>query len=118
MNAHELGKWGEEQADRFLISKGYIIRERNYRALRGEIDIIAMDGSVLVFVEVKARRGTAHGLPAEAVTPAKQRICIRTALHYMQRYSMVEHEVRFDVIEVLYEGSQWHIRHIPNAFVS
>ena len=67
-----LGRLGEELVARALAARGYRIRERNWRCPAGELDIVAEDGDVLAFVEVKTRRGREFGTPEEAVTPAKQ----------------------------------------------
>ena len=117
MNAQEFGQQGEERAAQYLAALGYTIVTRNYRAQRGELDIVAQDGQILVFVEVKSRRGSAHGSPAEAVTLAKQKLCIRTALHYMQQNNALEDEVRFDVVEVRFAQGTWQLSHIINAFI-
>jgi putative endonuclease len=77
-----LGRWGEEEAARFLRRLGMTIVERNLRTPVGEIDIIARQGKILVFVEVKTRRSDAFGTPQEAVGPTKQRQIIRTALWF------------------------------------
>ncbi|MGZ6792765.1 MAG: YraN family protein, partial [Mycobacteriales bacterium] len=63
-----LGRWGEEHAVRHLEAAGYEVLSRNWRCREGELDIVARSGGALVFVEVKARTGTAYGEPAEAVT--------------------------------------------------
>jgi putative endonuclease len=68
-----LGRLGEDAAARYLVERGYRIVARNVRADRVELDLIARRGPLLVFVEVKTRRGTDHGRAAEAVDPRKQR---------------------------------------------
>lgn len=68
-----LGPWGESLAATYLGSRGLQILDRGWRCARGEIDLVARDGSVLVFVEVKTRRGRAVGTPEEGLTPAKAR---------------------------------------------
>lgn len=80
----ELGRMGEELAARALAARSYRIRERNWRCPAGELDIVAEDGDVLVFVEVKTRRGREFGTPEEAVTPAKQAKLIELAAAYVQ----------------------------------
>src|SRR2546422_8671440 len=74
-----LGKEGERVASRFLEARGYRIQERNYRTRRGEIDLIAEDGRILVFVEVKVRLDDRFGGPAAAITRAKQARIARLA---------------------------------------
>jgi putative endonuclease len=96
----QLGKLGEDCACRELGRRGYVILERRYRTRFGEIDIVATDGGVLVFVEVKARRGTAFGVPAEAVTWHKQRRLLQLAAAYLAAKRLAEVPCRFDVVSV------------------
>jgi putative endonuclease len=95
-----LGAWGEETAARFLIDKGYRILDRNWHAAHGELDLVAVDGETLVFVEVKARRRHEFGWPEEAVTPAKQARLRKTAWAYLQDHEQVESDFRFDVVAI------------------
>lgn len=111
-----LGRWGEEQAARFLQRLGMKIVERNLRTPVGEIDIIARQGKVLVFVEVKTRRSDAFGAPQEAVGPAKQRQIIRTALWYMGDGKGRGLQPRFDVVAVRPGPKEAMVEHIVNAF--
>src|SRR3989441_6406438 len=78
-----LGEEGERAAARFLEARGYRILERNYRTRRGEIDLIAEDGRMLVFVEVKVRLDDRFGGPAAAITRAKQARIARLAQQYL-----------------------------------
>ncbi len=112
-----LGAWGEEQAVDYLTrSQGMKILERNFRTPVGEIDIIARKRSWLVFVEVKTRRGTAFGLPQEAVDARKQRQIIRAAQWYLQR-QQPKLQPRFDVIAILCQSDgSARITHVPDAF--
>ena len=82
----DLGQRGEAAARDFLEREGYTILDTNYRCPWGEVDIIASEGDMLVFVEVRARRGSAMGSPEESVTPAKGRRLIMTAQHYLQSH--------------------------------
>ncbi|MBU2701234.1 putative endonuclease [Sporomusaceae bacterium BoRhaA] len=117
MNHITFGMWGEARARSFLFQKGYKILTSHYRLKIGEIDIIAQDGDIIVFVEVKTRRNDDYGTPAEAVNFRKQRKIKMTALSYLQRFSLQEQPVRFDVIEVYGTGGkQSNIHHIINAF--
>ena len=77
--SNTLGVWGEEKAARFLTEQGYTILERNFHSRYGEIDLIAEDQDFLVFVEVKLRASTSHGLPEETVTLRKQEKLLRLA---------------------------------------
>lgn len=94
------GHIGEEAASKFLTSLGYKIIERNYRKHYGEIDIIAMDGSVLVFVEVKTRKGDLYGLPEESITPWKIRHLIRSVKFYQLTHKHITEDIRIDVVSV------------------
>ena len=96
-----LGKSGEETVAEYLKKKGYTIVVVNYRCKVGEIDIIARDDSVLVFIEVKTRSDLKYGLPAEAVTPRKQRQISRAAQWYLTEKKLLDVPARFDVISVL-----------------
>lgn len=113
------GDLGEETAERFLISRGYRIAERNYSSRYGEIDIIAEDEKYIVFAEVKTRGDLSHGLPREAVGRAKQRRIILTAYAYMAQ-SGCRLQPRFDVIEVYITRSAQpkvvRLTHLKNAF--
>lgn len=111
-----LGRTGEDRAAALLRRKGCRILERNYRVAYGEIDIIARQGETILFVEVKARSGTAFGQPGEAVTYRKQQTIRRVALGYLQSKDWMELPVRFDVIEVLHGERGWTLNHIEQAF--
>ena len=96
---HPRGKLFEEKAERLLQCHGLSILERNYSARTGEIDIIATEGDVLVFVEVRARSHQRFGGAANSVDKRKQKRIILTAQHYLQRHSQVKNRCcRFDVI--------------------
>jgi len=112
-----LGRMGEEAAERRLASDGYRIVERRYRKRIGEIDLIAVRGSLVVFVEVKTRRDDRAGTPGESVTATKQRRIGRVALIFLSERGWLDRPSRFDVIEVYatQEGVR-RVRHIPDAF--
>jgi putative endonuclease len=109
------GRDGEEEAARFLEGRGLSIVARNARGGGGEIDLVAVDGSAVVFVEVKWRRDAARGTPAEAVTPAKRRRLLSAARAWLaQNPSGAAREVRFDVVAI--EGGAGTIDWIKGAF--
>jgi putative endonuclease len=111
-----LGDRGENVAARFLRNLGYKIIVRNFRCEVGEIDIIARDGKVLVFVEVKSRAYD-DPKPEEQVGPAKQRQLTLVAKLYLSRYGIPQPPARFDVVAVVWPtGQNPIIRHAPNAF--
>ena len=95
-----IAKIGESLAAKHLKAHGYEILARNYRARRGEIDLIARDGEFIVFVEVKTRRSLKFGLPQAAVTLRKQRQISKVALAYLQFRNLMDAPCRFDVIAI------------------
>ena len=107
---------GEAYAANYLEAAGWRILERNYRIRSAEIDLIVEREGVIVFVEVKTRRSKRFGRPAEAVTLNKQRKIIEAASVFMQREEYVRSACRFDVIEIYFEGGNWHLNQIENAF--
>jgi putative endonuclease len=111
-----LGRWGEEEAVSFLCRQGMKIVARNVRTPVGEIDIVARDGQLLVFIEVKARRSNAFGTPQEAVGRAKQRQIIRAAQWYLGDGKGRGLQPRFDVVAVRPGPGGALVEHIPNAF--
>ena len=94
----ECGAEGEQAAARWLEGRGYRIVARNVRTRWGEIDLIAEDGPVLVFVEVKVRRDDRFGGPGAAITPAKQARLARLAQGYLAARRWGSRECRFDVV--------------------
>jgi len=113
-----LGQQGEAAAARYLRRLGYKILVRGDRVQLGELDLVAVDGRTLVFVEVKTRRSTDAGEPADAVDQVKQRRLTRLALGYMKRHGLLAYSARFDVIAVIWPVGARHpqIEHIKNAF--
>ena len=94
-----LGRYGEDVAAALLQSKGMTILSRNWRCTAGELDIVARDGDALVVCEVKTRRSTSHGSPAEAVGPRKMQRSL--ALQWLDEAGIYIPIVRFDVVGVL-----------------
>jgi putative endonuclease len=91
-----IGKWGEETAVEYLIQCGHAIIARNVRTPYGEIDIVAKQADIIVFVEVKARTSNKMGLPEEAITPRKREHMLAAADHYA-----AEHEIDHWQIDVI-----------------
>jgi len=77
-----IGKWGEDIATEYLTQKGYELVARNIRTPYGEIDIIAKQGDIIIFVEVKTRTSNKMGLPEESITPRKREHMLAAADHY------------------------------------
>lgn len=116
MSAHiELGNRGESLAEKYLLESGYQILERNWRFSRAEVDIIAKDAEILVFVEVKTRSSDAFGKPEESVTPKKEALLKDAASVYMEQISH-DWEIRFDIISILVNGEGHSIEHFKDAF--
>lgn len=111
---HKLGKLGEEEAVRYLRSKGFRIREMNWRFAKAEIDIIAENDDWLVMVEVKTRSADTFGSPEEFVTRRQQRHLIRAANRYAD-LNPTEKDIRFDIISILLYP-EFKLEHIPEAF--
>jgi len=116
-----LGSAGEAAAAWYLEKKGWKILERNYRCRLGEIDLIALDGNVLVFVEVRSRSSASFGVPQESVGYKKQNK-VRSVARYYMMGKKVKYQFsgcRFDVLAVKFNkesGKTESIEHIENAF--
>ncbi len=95
-----VGRYGERVAARFLRDAGWVVLDTNWRGYQGELDIVALDGDVLVAVEVKTRRGTGFGHPAEAVTPRKLARIRRLTGQWLSEHPVRTRSVRIDVIAV------------------
>jgi len=113
----QLGRWGEDTAVRHLQTAGYHIVQRNYRCPAGEMDIIARQGEEWVFVEVKTRRGDAHGRPEDAITPAKAARLLQIAQHYLQEQELNDVDWRVDMVAVELDarGKLLRVEQIENA---
>lgn len=109
------GKEGEYIASKYLKSKGYKILDNNYRNKIGEIDLIALDEDILVFIEVKTRTSINYGYAFEAVDFRKQRKIINTSLVYIKYNKYIDTQIRYDIIEV-YLTKEPKINHLENAF--
>ena len=118
MNNKSLGQYGEEYTYQYLKNKGYLILERNFRNKLGEIDLIAKDGKVICFIEVKMRESLNYGAPFEAVNSTKQHKMVKIALSYLKyKFYTIDILSRFDVISI-YRPPQGKpiVEHIINAF--
>lgn len=110
------GREGELLAREYLEELGFEIVEMNYRYGHGEIDIVAREGAVLVFCEVKMRKNDRFGPPEYAITPRKQRQIRRIAEGYFFDHEIREQETRFDVVAIRMRGQECELHHIRNAF--
>ena len=115
---HALGVHGERIARDYLRCRGFRIKELGYRFGRGEIDIIAYEKEVLVFVEVKTRDSSSSSHPEESVTPEKQRQIRRVAEAYLFHRRLEDSKCRFDVLAIRFvrESREYRIRHYRDAF--
>lgn len=114
-----LGLAGEQAAARFLQRLGYRIVARSHRQRLGEIDLIALDGDCLVFVEVKTWSSADSGDPSLAVDRRKQEKLSRAAIVYLKQRGLLEQHCRFDVISIVWSSNRRAppvIRHFPHAF--
>jgi putative endonuclease len=113
-----LGQRGERAAARFLRQHGFKIIARGQRDRVGEMDLVAVEGATVVFVEVKTRSSLQGGYPEEAVDREKQRRLTRLALGFLKRHDLLECSARFDVVAVTWpeSGSRPTIEHFRGAF--
>ena len=116
MNTVRIGKQGEDLAAQYLQKQGLELLQRNFRTKGGEIDLIARDGNVLVFIEVKTSRSSHFHPPETWVDERKQSQIIRVAEAYLQKYVDTEQDCRFDIIAVSMAPHSYNVRHIKNAF--
>lgn len=117
----QLGNFGEQAAAGYLARQGYTILERQWRGPGGELDLVARDGAVLVFVEVRTRRGDTSGAAEESVGRAKQARLVNLAYAYLEAHALApETEWRIDVVAVAVDhgGRVARLSHIPYAVES
>ncbi len=112
------GSRSERAAIRFLKKLGYRIVARNWSCKHGELDIVALDGDCIVFVEVRSTERESADRPAASVDHAKQRRLTELALHFLQSKKLLNHNARFDVLAISWPPgkSEPAIVHYPNAF--
>lgn len=110
--AQDLGSWGEEEAARYLQGKGLRLIDRHYQTRWGEVDLIFRDRDTIVFVEVKTRLHAHQPSALDALTPAKQKKVVSTALSYMKMKRLAQDNMRFDVVVLEAGRIEW----IPGAF--
>jgi putative endonuclease len=112
----QTGKRGEDIATEFLRRQGYTILARNYRIASGEIDIIAREDNILVFIEVKTCRSSSFGEPETWVSERKQQQIEKVALGYLQEHDIQDVDCRFDVVAVKLSGGKSRVKLIKDAF--
>jgi putative endonuclease len=113
-----LGQRGEDAAARYLKRKGYHLLARGHDSPLGELDLIAVDGRTIVFVEVKTRASTDAGHPVEAIDSRKERRMTQAALAYLKAQGLLKYAARFDVVAITWpeKSRRPRIEHYPNAF--
>ncbi|MEM9658025.1 MAG: YraN family protein [Planctomycetota bacterium] len=102
VRSRTLGARGEAAAARYLRRRGLRIVARRQRSRYGEVDIIAVEGRVVVFVEVKTRRAESHGRPADAVDGLRRDRLTRAALAFLKAHRLLEYPSRFDIVEIVW----------------
>ena len=113
---NETGFRGERIAEEYLLDQNYLILHRNWRTAHKEVDLIAIDNNMLVFIEIKTRNGTTFGFPEESVSEAKQNH-LRHAAEAFLEVSPQYTTARFDVISiVLRNEAVLELRHLKDAF--
>ena len=112
---NDLGLEGEIMASAYLVKKGFVIREKNWRFHRAEIDIIAQKGKILSVVEVKTRSSRLFGEPQDFITPQKIKLLKRAINYYVQKEDL-DVEVRFDVIAIVTNRFETSLVHLDDAF--
>lgn len=114
-----LGDLGERLACEALTKRGYVIVERNWRCTAGELDIVAREGAVWVFVEIKTRRGHNTGLPEDGLTPQKAERLVRSAEAYLTAHELYEVDWRIDFVGIELDGRDAikRLNIIPGAVV-
>ena len=115
MDRRAYGGEAESLAIEHLERTGYVIRDRNVNYRRGELDVVAEKGELLVIVEVRMKSHDAMGDPSETVMFEKQRRVVLATMKYLQE-ERLERDIRFDVISVVGQGRSATVEHIENAF--
>ena len=115
----QTGRKGEQLALKYLRKQKMRLLKKNFRSGKGELDLVMQDGPVLVFVEVKTRTNEGLYTAEDAVTRDKQRMVIKTAQHFINRYRLHKHPCRYDIVAVvLNPDTEPEIRHTRDAFAS
>lgn len=116
--AHALGRWGEDQAARYMTRHGWRVLARNYRFGRREVDLVVRKGVVVAFVEVKTRAGTGFGSPQAAITHLKRREIEAVATQFLASHRLEDVEVRFDAVGIVLDRDRRTLRleHVADAW--
>jgi putative endonuclease len=112
----QTGDLGEDAAARYLETRGFTVRERNWRFRQWELDLICRHRDTIVFVEVKTRRQGSMASPADALTPKKRARLVKAASHYLTQKKLWDAPCRFDLAAVTDTGTSMDVDLIENAF--
>lgn len=112
---NELGKKGEQLAVAYLRKKGYTIRDVNWRFQKAEVDIIAQKDTILAVIEVKTRSNIDFGNPQDFVNPKKIKLLVSAINEYVITRNL-DVEVRFDIIAIVKNNTNFDIKHLEDAF--
>jgi putative endonuclease len=112
----ETGRRGEDAAAEFVARLGWRVVARNFRCRSGEIDLVAMDGDTIVFVEVRTRTGDGRGTPLESVDGRKQAQVGRVARYFLAARGWFDRSARFDVVGIRLDADPPSIEHVRSAF--
>ena len=113
---NETGARGERLAEEYIIRQGYTVLHRNWRTAHKEVDLIALDGNMLVFIEIKTRGGLLFGFPEESVSPVKQAHLRKAAETFLELYPQYT-TVRFDVVGIVMRfDAVEELLHLEDAF--
>jgi putative endonuclease len=112
----KFGRQGEDLAADFLVKQGLKILKRNVRTPFGELDLICLDGDVVVFVEVKTRSGNEFGGPRAAVGKEKRRRISKSAVTFLGQKNWQDRRARFDILGIVHDGTTPEFDHLVDAF--
>lgn len=116
MTRQKLGQKSEDLAVQYLRRLSHKILDRNIHSHLGEVDIVSLDRKTVVFTEVRAKSHVQYGLPEETIDEQKQWRIKRTAETYLYRRNLLEREVRFDVITLLWTEKEYSLNYYKDAF--
>jgi putative endonuclease len=116
MDRLSLGKISEGIAVEFLKKNHFKIIQRNFSCRVGELDIIAKDKNVFVFIEVRSTRGSLFHNPIDSLTPSKTMRIRVLAQIWLKKYGINNAPIRFDVIGIVHNDTDIEIKHLKNAF--
>ena len=114
---NEIGEKGEKLACDYLLNKGYLLLEKNYRYRKSELDLVMFYNAQVVVVEVKTRSTNYFGEPFDFVDTKKQNMLIEGASGFLEERDNLDAEIRFDVVSILLNLDGTHrIDHLEDAF--